>query len=117
MTTVSQLADAFQAIFGNADQIAQDTGFVQRVQKGKLTGKRFAVTRILNSLALTIVTRRILQRFADAGQHAPTRISRSWWQIQRSNWSLISQIRVAIRRSHKAVWKRANTFTRKSRWQ
>jgi hypothetical protein len=50
MTTVSQLADAFQAIFGNAYQIAQDTGFVQRVQKGKLTGKRFAVTQTLGLL-------------------------------------------------------------------
>lgn len=50
MTTVSQLEYAVEAIFGNADQIAHDTGFVQRVHQGKLTGKRFAITQTLGLL-------------------------------------------------------------------
>jgi hypothetical protein len=50
MTTVSQIEDALQAIFGHADQVAHDTGFVQRRYKGKLTGARFAVTQTLGLL-------------------------------------------------------------------
>lgn len=50
MTTVSQIEHALEAIFGTADHLARETGFVQRVQKGKLSGKRFAVTQTLGLL-------------------------------------------------------------------
>lgn len=50
MSTVSQIEQALQAIFGNADRLARETGFVQREQKGKLTGMRFAVTQVFGLL-------------------------------------------------------------------
>jgi hypothetical protein len=50
MTTVTQIENAIKNIFGQADHLARTTGFVQRVQKGKLTGQSFAATQVLGLL-------------------------------------------------------------------
>ena len=50
MSTVSQIEVAIQNIFAVADHLARTTGFVQRVQPGKLTGKSFAATQVLGLL-------------------------------------------------------------------
>ena len=50
MSTVTQLEVAFQAIFGMADHLARETGFVQRRHLGKLSGKSFVATQALGLL-------------------------------------------------------------------
>lgn len=47
MSTVTQLEVALQTISRQADELARSTGFVQRVQPGKLTGKSFVITQAL----------------------------------------------------------------------
>jgi hypothetical protein len=47
MSTVTQLEVAIQNIFGQADRLARETGFVQRAHVGKVSGRSFVATQAL----------------------------------------------------------------------
>lgn len=50
MSNVTQIVQALEAIFEQSDALARSTGFVQRECKGKITGKRFAITLVFGLL-------------------------------------------------------------------
>ena len=64
MSSVTQITNAFHAIFDHADELARQTGFVQRERVGKLTGQRFALTLVLGLLQRGSVTMSDLSHFA-----------------------------------------------------
>jgi hypothetical protein len=64
MSSVTQITNAFHAIFDQADDLARQTGFVQRERAGKITGKRFAITLVLGLLQRGSVAMSDLSHFA-----------------------------------------------------
>lgn len=64
MSSVTQVKSAIQTIFASADERARHTGFVQRVRRGKFTGKRFAATLVLGLVQRGEVTMSDLSHFA-----------------------------------------------------
>ncbi len=83
MSNVTQIEEAIKNVFGAADQLARVTGFVQRVQPGKFTGKSFAATQVLGLLQPGEVSMSALSHFAThlrvqvSGQAIDQRESRS----------------------------------------
>jgi|SRR5579859_860118 len=64
MSTVTQLEAAVKTIFGRADALGRQTGFVQRVRSGKFTGRSFAATLVLGLLQAGDVSLSTLAHFA-----------------------------------------------------
>lgn len=64
MRNVTQIEEAIKNVFGAADQLARETGLVQRVQQGKFTGKSFAATQVLGLLQPGEVSMSALSHFA-----------------------------------------------------
>ncbi len=62
MSSVSQVGQAMQSVFSQANAIARQTGFVQRASK--LTGERFVQTLVLAWLKDPQATREALAQMA-----------------------------------------------------
>ena len=64
MSSVTQIEHALHAVFESADELARQTGFVQRERQGKITGKRFAITLVFGFLHRTEMALSDLSHFA-----------------------------------------------------
>ncbi len=64
MSSVTHVKEAIQTLFASADALARQTGFVQREQAGKVSGKRFAACVVLGLLQRGEVTMSDLSHFA-----------------------------------------------------
>ena len=73
MSSVTQISQALHVIFDRADEVARSSEFVQRERKGKITGKRFAITQVLGLLQRGEVSMSDLSSFA---RHSGMRLSK-----------------------------------------
>jgi hypothetical protein len=64
MSTVTQIEQAIQHLFGAAERLAKDTGFVKRMRANKFSGKSFAATLIFGLTQRGEVSWRSLAPFA-----------------------------------------------------
>jgi hypothetical protein len=64
MSSVTQIEEAIQTVFGAANDLARRTGFVQRVYPGKFDGKSFAATLVLGQIQPGEVSLSQLAHFA-----------------------------------------------------
>jgi hypothetical protein len=64
MNTVTPIEQAMQQLFVTADQVAKESGFVQRERAGKFTGKSFVATLVFGLMQRGVVSLRSLGPFA-----------------------------------------------------
>jgi hypothetical protein len=72
MSSVTQIEEAIQHVFGQANPLARQTGFVQRVYPGKFDGKSFAATLVLGQLQPGEVS---LSQFAHFATHLGVKVA------------------------------------------
>jgi hypothetical protein len=72
MSSVTQMEQAIQTVFEQANELARQTGFVQRVYPGKFDGKTFAATVVLGQIQRGEVS---LSQLAHFATHLGVRVS------------------------------------------